>query len=240
MDIHLKRYKKDFDYSYTFGVFPTLELLSHTPENVITIIIHTKGLNNEGIFKIKEICTQKRIPLQIQGKKFQRIGARENDYAVGVFRKVKPGIKQSSNHVVLVNPGSMGNLGTIIRTMLGFDYYDLSIIQPSADIFHPDVVRASMGALFQLRFDLFDNFDNYKNAYPRTFYSFHTDANIYIQYVNFDQPMGLIFGNESSGLPHGFNLSTTRLKIQQSNNIDSLNLAVAVGITLYHSKFNKD
>jgi len=68
----------------------------------------------------------------------------------------------------------------------------------------------------------------------------HTDANINIQKVKYDQPMGLIFGNESSGLPKDFNTFSRRLKIQQSKNIDSLNLAVAVGITLYHAKINQE
>ena len=56
-----------------------------------------------------------------------------------------------ANHVVLVNPGDMGNMGTIIRTMLGFNYSNLAIIKPGVDVFDPRVIRASMGALFNTR-----------------------------------------------------------------------------------------
>ena len=34
MSIRLKRYQKDFAHSYSFGVFPTLELLAYRPEHV--------------------------------------------------------------------------------------------------------------------------------------------------------------------------------------------------------------
>lgn len=58
----------------------------------------------------------------------------------------------NANHVVLVNPGILGNMGTIIRTMLGFNYTNLAIIRPG-DVFDPRVVRASMGALFNINFE---------------------------------------------------------------------------------------
>ena len=43
--------------------------------------------------------------------------------------------------MVLVNPSDMGNMGTIIRTMLGFNYVNLAIIRPGVDVFDPRVIR---------------------------------------------------------------------------------------------------
>lgn len=72
-----------------------------------------------------------------------------------------------ANHVVLVNPGDMGNMGTIIRTMLGFNYSNLTIIKPGVDVFDPRVIRASMGALFNINFEYFDSFSEYLDKYPK-------------------------------------------------------------------------
>jgi TrmH family RNA methyltransferase len=190
VNIRLKRYKKDFEHSYALGVFPTLELLTHRPENILGVAIHPKGAKNRGVLKIQEICHKNAIPFEFQEKSFPRIGARENDYAIGVFQKYEPGLDADANHVILVNPSGMGNLGTIARTMLGFGFRDLAIIEPAADIFHPDVIRASMGALFQLRFERFVDFAAYQKSQPRNFYPLMTDGKPHSQKRSSNQLLG--------------------------------------------------
>ena len=58
----------------------------------------------------------------------------------------------------------MGNLGTILRSCLGFGMKDIAIIKPGVDIFDPKVVRASMGSIFSLNISYFNSFEDYKNA----------------------------------------------------------------------------
>jgi len=233
MTVQLRHYKKESEHSYALGVYPTLELLKHRPELALGVIGHTRGSGNAGITKIRKLCRELEIPFEIQDKTFARIGARENDYAAGIFRVDEPGLDPGGNHVILVNPSGMGNLGTIIRTMLGFGFQDLAIIQPAADIFHPDVVRASMGALFQIRFGRFPDFDSYQSAFSRNWYTLMTAGRVSLQAADFTQPFGLIFGNESSGLPPAYDTIGTSLRIPQRDTIDSLNIAVSVGVTLY-------
>jgi len=240
MDIRLKRYQKDFELSYACGVFPTLELLAHRPADVLGVVAHPRGQANSGIAKIRQICHQNGIPFELQEKSLPRIGARDNDYAVGIFRKSEPGLDASRNHVILVNPGGMGNLGTILRTMLGFGFRDLAIIEPAADIFHPETVRASMGALFQMSFATLPSFQAYQERYPRHFYPLMTDGAIPLPEARFEPPFGLIFGPENAGLPAEFRDYGISVSIPQSSAIDSLNLAVAVGITLYQSILTAD
>ncbi len=235
MDFRLKRYKKEFEHSYAFGVYPTLELCHHRPQDLLGVVIHPRGLENSGVGKIMAFCREHQRPMDVQEKTFARLGARENDYAVGVFQKAEPGLKPESNHVVLVSPAGMGNLGTILRAMLGFGFQDLAIIQPAADIFHPEVVRASMGALFQLRFSRFPDFDTYRSSYPRNWYPLLTDGDTPLPQAHLEPPYGLVFGNESAGLPPVFKTLGTGLRIPQNERIDSLNLAVSVSVTLYQA-----
>jgi len=233
MDIRLKRYKKDFEHSYTFGVFPTLELLTHKPESVLKVLLHPKGVNNTGITKIQTLCQERGITTEFQERTVERLGARPNDYAVGVFQKDYPPLDPKGNHVVLVNPSSMGNVGTIMRTMLGFGFHDLAIIKPAADYFDPKVIRAAMGALFQLRIFPFPDFEAYQDQYPRNTYTLMTDADATIDSISFQMPSSLVFGNESRGLGEKFHSLGTSICIPQSANIDSFNVSIAVGITLY-------
>jgi len=236
MNMRLKRYKKEFEHSYTFGVFTTLELLDHRRGDILGVIAHPQGEKNSGVAKIRDICQNYAIPFEYQEKSFHRIGARDNDYVVGVFRKNEPGLDSSPNHVILVNPSGMGNLGTIIRTMLGFGFRDLAIIESAADIFHPDVVRASMGAIFQLRFNRFVDFESYRTQFPRNIYPMMTDGAVPLPEAIFEPVFGLVFGPESAGLPPEYHHYGPSISIPQNKAIDSLNLAVSVGVTLYHTR----
>ena len=56
-------------------------------------------------------------------------------------------------------------------------------------------------------------------------------AIIYIH--NADQKFSLVFGNEAKGLDDSFLKEGTSVVIKHTNNIDSLNLPIAVGIAIY-------
>jgi TrmH family RNA methyltransferase len=102
-------------------------------------------------------------------------------------------------------------------------------------------VRASMGALFQLRFERFPDFEAYQSAYARHWYPLLTDGDTPLPQAHLEPPYGLVFGNESTGLPGSFKRLGSSLRIPQSEHIDSLNLAVSVGVTLYQaSPFNQE
>ena len=57
----IKAYKKDFDYTYTLGVFETIELLKNRPDLVLRVYIKSNSYKNKGIPIIDEICREKHI-----------------------------------------------------------------------------------------------------------------------------------------------------------------------------------
>lgn len=235
MEIQLKPYKKDFQHAYSIGVFPTLELLKYKREEVLMVLLSSNGMENQGVRKIIDMCDEYNIEVQINDKLVNRISKKENSYAIGVFKKYEQKLDMRENHVVLVNPSDMGNLGTIIRTILGFGIKNLAIIRPGVDIFDPKAVRASMGAMFKLSFQYFDDFYSYSKIYDHDIYTFMLDAkkSLHDIKVNTDKPYSLVFGNEGSGLGDEFKDIGTSVIIPHSDEIDSLNLSIAVGIATY-------
>jgi len=228
----MKAYKKDFAYSYCLGVFPLLELLKFHPDQVLQINLNPKGETNRGLEEIKKIAKVKKLPIEYSAGMIENLTNQENIYAMATFKKYVSEVAQSENHIVLVNPSDMGNLGTIIRTMLGFNVLNLAIIKPGVDIFDPKVIRSSMGALFQINFDYFPTFDDYFSKHQdHKYYALATSGRTDLKDVNFDHPFSLVFGNESSGLPESFNRFTT-VKIPHTDKIDSLSLPISVGIVL--------
>jgi len=229
----IKPYKKDADYSYTLGAFPTFELINAKPEIVRKVIVHSSFTEQE---KLRSICSRSNIGIELNDKLINRLSDKENCYVAGVFDKYQCKLEADKPHIVLVNPSNMGNLGTIIRTAVGFAIYNLAIIRPCADIFNPKTVRSSMGALFRLNFAHYDSFDSYRQEFGRhEIYTFMLNGEKTLTLDNCPKAKlySLVFGNEASGLDDSFMRVGTSIMIPQSTYVDSLNLTIAVGIGAY-------
>jgi len=238
MGRQIGKYKKNLDYSYSLGVSPTIELLKHKRQYVLKVLISSKGNRNEGVMEIIEVCRTSNIKVQVDDKLMNILSPKDNCYSIGIFRKFQTELSRGKNHLVLVNPGNMGNLGTIIRTMSGFCIDSLGLIKPSVDIFDPKVIRSSMGSFFQIYFQYFNDISEYINSFNNNLYTFMTNGKKTLHEVSFKEPFSIIFGNESSGLPDEYLSLGTSVSIPHSESIDSLNLSVSVGIGLYEISKN--
>ncbi len=232
----LKRYQKTDNYSYCFGAFPTFELLKNRP-NVLKVVLIHSSVNNEIQVQIKDICDKKHIEFVINDKLVERIRDKDAHIVISVFEKYTCSLNSINNHVLLVEPSDYGNIGTIIRTCVGFGIHDLAIIGQSADLFNPKVIRASMGAFFKLNIQHFKTFQDYKKVFlkQRQFYPFMLKGAQKLGAFPIDHsiPFSLIFGNEATGLDDSFLNVGQSILIPHSKDIDSLNLSLAVGIALY-------
>ena len=166
----------------------------------------------------------------------ERISKKENCFAAMVYKKAEGRFDEDSPHIVLHHPSDSGNLGTILRTALGFGLKNIAIIRPAVDSDDPRVVRASMGAAFSLNVRHFDSFEQYRAQYPlRRLFPFMLTGAVPLDEAvqKVDGPFSLVFGNEASGLPDEFAQIGVSTLIPHSQQIDSLNLAIAAGIGMY-------
>lgn len=226
----IKPYKKNFDYSYTLGAFPTIEMIKSRSEVVLGVYIHSSFTDTE---KLTTLCKEKNIPVFYQDKIFSKISEKENCFVIGVFKKFTCTLEQDKPHIVLVNPSNMGNIGTIIRTAVGLGIYNIACITPCADLFNPKTVRSSMGSFFRLNHEHFDNFEEYQKKYNNhDIFTFMLDGEhpLYIQNCPKTELFSLVFGNEATGLDSSFLKVGTSVCIPQSEDVDSLNITIAVGI----------
>lgn len=235
----MKKYKKTDLTSYTLGITLTIELLLTKPGVVEKIYYHPDINQNETFQKIETLAKNKFIPLEENVKIFNLLSAKENCFIIGQFIKYDEPIQANENHLVLVHPSNMGNLGTIIRTMVGFKIHNLVIIKPAVDVFDPKTIRASMGSFFHINIVFLDSFFEYSSQYKtHHIYPFMLQANIKLGEIAIQKPYALVFGNEATGLDSTYLTIGTPLLIHHSNQIDSLNLPIAVSIALYESTRN--
>ena len=139
--------------------------------------------------------------------------------------------------MLLENVQDPGNVGTILRTALGFGVEDVALIRPCVDVFDPRVVRASMGSMFQLRIHTYDSCAAYQQDHPaHMLHPFMLDGSRSLPDVlaqDVPARWTLVFGNEGSGLPASFANVGQPVRIPSNEKIDSLNLSIAAAIGIY-------
>ncbi|MBP3655228.1 MAG: TrmH family RNA methyltransferase [Clostridia bacterium] len=232
----LEAYSKSLDYSYAPGIFPATECLNHAKDRCMRLLLSSASAQSEGAAKLREAAEQAGVRAEIADRALERISKKENCFAAMVYRKEEGVFDDASPHVVLHHPSDSGNLGTILRTALGFGLRNIAIIRPAVDSDDPRVTRASMGAAFSMHVRHFDSFEAYRAEYPdRQLFPFMLTGAVPLDEAvrRVNGPFSLVFGNEASGLPDEFAQWGVSTLIPHSASIDSLNLAIAAGIGMY-------
>lgn len=227
-------YDKKDETSYALGTTLSFEALLRRSDAVRRVYVSPKQNRDETYNKLKALCVANKIPLIENNEKIFLSSDKENVMVIAEISKFQTPLDPTKNHVVLVHPSNMGNLGTIMRSSAAFSIGGLAIIRPAADAFDPKTIRSSMGAIFSLPFSYFDSFEDYlSSAGTRALYPFMLQAKKSVRDVQKERPYSLIFGNEATGLDSSFLSVGTPLIIPQSSSVDSLNLDNAVSIALF-------
>ena len=124
-----------------------------------------------------------------------------------------------------------GNLGTLIRTALAFNYDAVVTSPDSVSIYNEKALAACKGANYLI--PVFqDNLINYKDEY-QIIVSTLKEESIDASEVKFADKYVLVLGNEAHGVSRNTeSLADIFVKIPMSN-INSLNVSVAGGILMY-------
>jgi|CXWL01.1.fsa_nt_gi TrmH family RNA methyltransferase len=179
---------------------------------------------------------------QISKELYESLATKDLIQGMGAVVAMKEGGVGERLMVVLENPKSPGNVGTIMRTMLGLGVTQLTIVQPAADIYQSECVRASMGAIFGIKCDLAENTADAlafceKKGYEVVCFD-RGESQIELKSLastlSTKDRVALWFGSEGPGLSQEAKSAASRtVAIETNEKIDSLNLAEAVSIGLY-------
>jgi len=231
--MQIKKYKKDFGYSYALGASPTIELLENRTRDCFKVIFSPDYTDKN---KLENLCGKHGIILEENQRLINMLSPKENCYVIGAFHKREYKLEKDKPHVILDNPSDMGNLGTIIRSCAGFGVKNLAVIN-GADAYNPKTVRASMGAFFHINIEYFTSIQEYIKIHGvnRELYAFMLNAEHKLTDLSVDNKIyALIFGNEASGLDYNIYKDIARsVVIKHTSAIDSLNLPIAVSIALF-------
>jgi TrmH family RNA methyltransferase len=143
--------------------------------------------------------------------------------------------------VVLDNVVDPGNIGTIARTAKAFGVNTIITTNKEFDFCARKTVDASRGAVFSLQWHSFENPSQtieelHKNGYFVIATSPHAQklqAHLELP----EKPIALVVGNETTGISQNIEKKADALiQIPMSSAVESLNVGIAAGISLYELK----
>ncbi|MDY6890308.1 MAG: RNA methyltransferase [Pseudomonadota bacterium] len=129
-----------------------------------------------------------------------------------------------------------GNLGTILRTLAWFGGFRCLLSPNSVDPFNPKVIRASMGAIFHVPLELEVPLQSLAARFGRIgCLDLQGEP---LTAAAFSRCDCYLFGNEARGLPREQldSLAVRRFTIAGAGQIESLNLATAVSLSVYERR----
>ncbi|WP_185883031.1 TrmH family RNA methyltransferase [Blattabacterium cuenoti] len=207
------------------------------------------------IFICKDIFYQDDIVQNYQSiiyfisiKIFNKLVYRKNSGGIiALFREKKIhdnliNMKLVRNSLILILDGieKPGNLGSMLRTATAAGFCMIILHNMKTYIFNPNVIRCSIGTVFNNRFIIENNIKKIlswirKNRVEIVATGFHKKSiNLYENNFRNLFSIAIVFGSEHQGLSKiWYKIADKIIKIPMFGNIDSLNVSNAMSIIVY-------
>ena len=140
--------------------------------------------------------------------------------------------------LVVEAPEKPGNIGALLRTAAAAGWDAVIIANPKTDLYHPQIIRNSMGGVFCLPIASASSDEVISfleaNAFNILAAALNNKAK-HFKRVEYQRPLALVFGTEDKGLNQKWLKKAKHIvQIPVKFPIDSLNLSVSAGILMYH------
>ncbi|HHX68725.1 MAG TPA: RNA methyltransferase [Gallicola sp.] len=150
--------------------------------------------------------------------------------------------KTESKFLLLDDIQDPGNLGTLVRSSLGFNIDRIYLSKESVDIYNDKFLRSSGGAVFHTPIEVVDLYEKIIDLKNRGIEIFVTavDGGVLLEDIKTNDNYAIILGNEGSGVKSElFALTTKNIYIKTNPKLESLNVAIAGSIILYYLNSKK-
>lgn len=233
--LKLKKYRDELKLFVAEG----LRLCEPAADSEIEFGFYTADfLKNERAKKLVEKIQSCATLYEIPAATFEKISDTKTPQGIMLIVKQKiftvEEVLQKNLIVALDEIHDAGNLGTILRTAEAFNCGAV-ILEDSADIFNPKVVRASMGAIFYLpavkmtRADFISTMQNSNVEILAA--ALDSTAEIYYNH-NFTKKAAVVFGSEAQGVSTEILNAAKKIYIPMPGRAESLNVATAAAIII--------
>lgn len=140
--------------------------------------------------------------------------------------------------ILLDNIQDPGNVGTMIRTAYSFGFDCVVLSSQGVDLYNEKLIRSSQGAIFHIdvmQRDLSEVIQILKTQ-DIPVYATDLKASKPLSQIESKGKCAIVFGNEGSGVSGSILKQCDQNIIIEMPQFESLNVAVAAGICMYHFK----
>jgi TrmH family RNA methyltransferase len=209
----------------------------------------TSGLQPHTIFTAPELVSRQidgisSEILTVNRAVFEKMSYRDNpDGWLALFPTPQTSLenlKLSDNPLVIVAESveKPGNLGAILRTADAASVDALLVCDPRVDLYNPNVIRASRGAIFSVACIETSNQDalDYLRGHKIKILSATPRADTLYTDVDLKRPLAIVVGTEDNGLTDFWlKVADVNVKIPMLGKINSLNVSIAVALITYEA-----
>jgi len=154
---------------------------------------------------------------------------------IGIVKKKEP--QPFSNRILMLDDvQDPGNVGTLIRSAVGFGFDTIIASPNSADFYNEKTIRATQGNLFYanlVRQPLIETLTSLKEQGYKVFTTALGQTATNIKDVSLPEKCVLVLGNEGAGVSKEVMAISDQLVYIQTRDIESLNVAMAGSIIMY-------
>lgn len=148
--------------------------------------------------------------------------------------KKKEGKKIKGNVILLDDISDPGNLGTIIRSAVAFNYQTVIISPKTVDPYNVKTVRATEGMLFKVNLIIGDLTTYLKQLKEMNYLIYGTNVNDGTLPLKEEHNHALIIGSEAHGMNPNLNsFCDKNLYIKMNDECESLNASISASILMY-------
>ena len=219
-----------------------MEAFEFVPQSIHSVVISEDFFEKEVEFvkRAETVCDKVMV---ISEKTFTEIS--DTDTPQGVLAVVRMpeseflADEKSQDIVVLDEVSEPGNLGTVIRTAEAFGFDGIYLTKGCADVFSPKTVRSTMGSVFRMKFRTNCTIEDIELLKKEGFSIVSTTPSGADLLESFKAPKktAVVIGNEAHGICDDIlEISDFKVKISMDGLAESLNAAVAAGITMHWIK----
>ena len=158
--------------------------------------------------------------------------------AIAKKPSLKPLSELGPKIIILNGLTSPENIGSIIRSAVGFGFNSLIYDHKTADPYLRRIIRVSMGNIFNIKIHKSDDLEKTMTVLKENYEILATCANtkesININHFNFSNNVGLIIGSEGHGIDKEIIKSSNHvIKIPIDDNVAHFNASIAASICMY-------
>lgn len=226
-----------------FGVRAVQALAKHRPDALLRVLYLEEVKMELGA--VLKATAAHRKPYRLATKEdLERLcGTAHHEGVVAVakpfdlplLRNFDEHLKSARRIVALDDVTNPHNLGAVARTAAWFGY-DVLLLKTDANTLNPAAIRVSQGGVFSIRCF------RVRSLVPALKHLSENDCDVYalVQHgakalteVSGGARTCLVFGNERTGLsPETARVCPTKVRIEGSGRVESLNISVAAGIAM--------